>query len=315
MDFLEEVNLQIKTIKERQKQHDILKRQIQSTNYDLEKKKQERNDFKQILLKEQKDVELLTSFSMKNLFTTIFKNKDEELSREQRELLDAKMHMEHIDAEINSLIDERNHYINKENDYIDEGLTIQKLLVAKEDYIKKNFPQYLKKFREIDISVEMAQEMMIEIDEAITVGHNALQSLNSARKTLKSAQNWGAWDIMGGGIISHVNKHENIRTANHRISTAKRILNRYNKELRDIHFDTNVSQVYISDMDHTMDFWFDNIFTDMAIQNKIRDGLYRVDKSIHEVRTTLTVVENMKNQKIRHIADLKNEKSQIIDGM
>ena len=41
-----------------------------------------------------------------------------------------------------------------------------------------------------------------EIQEALTAGENALQSLYAASEQLDSARNWGIVDLLGGGFFT-----------------------------------------------------------------------------------------------------------------
>ena len=46
-----------------------------------------------------------------------------------------------------------------------------------------------------------------EIQEALTAGENALQSLYAASEQLDSARNWGIVDLLGGGFFTDLIKH------------------------------------------------------------------------------------------------------------
>ena len=48
----------------------------------------------------------------------------------------------------------------------------------------------------------------IEIDEALTAVEDALNCLDAAARDLKSAGNWGWFDIFGGGFFSSLIKHD-----------------------------------------------------------------------------------------------------------
>ena len=49
-----------------------------------------------------------------------------------------------------------------------------------------------------------------EIQEALTAGENALQSLYAASEQLDSARNWGIVDLLGGGFFTDLIKHSKI---------------------------------------------------------------------------------------------------------
>lgn len=60
----------------------------------------------------------------------------------------------------------------------------------------------------------MSNEMMKrEMQEAVQAGERALQTLYAARDKLRSARNWGIFDMLGGGFISDLVKHSKMNDA------------------------------------------------------------------------------------------------------
>ncbi len=73
-----------------------------------------------------------------------------------------------------------------------------------------------------------------EIQEAIDAADVALEHLNRAKRSLSSASGWGLFDTLGGGFISGLIKHSKMSDAESEINAAKRALERFSKELRDV---------------------------------------------------------------------------------
>ena len=68
----------------------------------------------------------------------------------------------------------------------------------------------------------MCNEIMKkEVQEAIAAGERALQSLYAAEEKLKSAGNWGVFDMLGGGFFSSYIKHSKIKEAEILLKQAK----------------------------------------------------------------------------------------------
>ena len=127
---------------------------------------------------------------------------------------------------------------------------------------------------------------MIEIREAITAGEKALSSLKQAENKLKSASNWGMWDMFGGGLISGLLKHNRIQEATSCMEEAKRNLRIFQRELQDVngtyHLEMNISG-FLS----FADFFFDGIIADYLVQTKIRDAKNQVQDAIIQVSAIL----------------------------
>lgn len=66
----------------------------------------------------------------------------------------------------------------------------------------------------------------IEIDEALTAVEDALNCLDAAARDLKSAGNWGWFDIFGGGFFSSLIKHDKMQAAQRHLSAAQASLAR-----------------------------------------------------------------------------------------
>ena len=80
----------------------------------------------------------------------------------------------------------------------------------------------------------MTEEQRIETEEAIAAADVALYHLGAAKKYLKSAGNWGIYDMIGGGFLSGLIKHGKIESAEEEIAAAKEALESFAEELKDV---------------------------------------------------------------------------------
>ena len=125
-----------------------------------------------------------------------------------------------------------------------------------------------------------------EMREAIQAGENALCSLQAAREELQKAGNWGIVDLLGGGLITSLIKHSKMDNASHLMENAKYDLKRFQKELRDVTVNTNLS-IDCSDFLTFADFFWDGIIADWLVQSKINDAKSQVDEAIAQVEQIL----------------------------
>ncbi|AGN24472.1 hypothetical protein K210_04335 [Erysipelothrix rhusiopathiae SY1027] len=75
----------------------------------------------------------------------------------------------------------------------------------------------------------------IEIREAISAGEQLLYQLEQSRAQLKKASDWGLFDMFGGGMFVTMIKHNRINEAKQHMNDAQFLLQRFSKELRDVH--------------------------------------------------------------------------------
>ena len=125
-----------------------------------------------------------------------------------------------------------------------------------------------------------------EMREAIQAGENALYSLQAAREELQKAGNWGIVDLLGGGLITSLIKHSKMDNASRLMENAKYDLKRFQKELRDVTVNTNLS-IDCSDFLTFADFFWDGIIADWMVQSKINDAKRQVDEAIAQVEQIL----------------------------
>ena len=124
-----------------------------------------------------------------------------------------------------------------------------------------------------------------EINEAVTAGERALDSLKTAKSKLDSARAWGIYDILGGGLISSVIKHGQIDNANEWMEQANHDLRKFAKELRDV--PGEYLHVQTGDLISMLDIFCDNFFSDIMVQERINDARNRIDQVIDQVQQTV----------------------------
>lgn len=129
-----------------------------------------------------------------------------------------------------------------------------------------------------------------EVDEAIRAGERALDSLREAKAKLNSARNWGIYDILGGGVISSVVKHSKMSSANEWVAHANHDLKRFAKELRDV--DEGGLYVQAGSLASTLDIFFDNVFSDFIVQNRINEARAEIDRMIDRIERTVWDLKN-----------------------
>lgn len=131
-----------------------------------------------------------------------------------------------------------------------------------------------------------------ELREAIAAGEQAVRSLDKTEQALKSAMHWGIADILGGGIIIDLFKHSKLDKAKALFAAAQEDIARFQKELGDVQVAPDMP-LEISDCLYTFDVFFDNLFSDIMVQDKIEESL----KQVQQIRGTIcSILEELKNR-------------------
>lgn len=133
----------------------------------------------------------------------------------------------------------------------------------------------------------MTNEVMRrEMNEAIQAGERALSSLRTAQHQLNSARSWGIFDMFGGGLFSSAIKHSKINDASRYMEDAKRDLQIFKRELRDVNVPMNL-RMEVGSFLSFADFFFDGFVADYLVQSKIAEAREQIEDAICMVENIL----------------------------
>ncbi len=128
--------------------------------------------------------------------------------------------------------------------------------------------------------------------KALQLADAAQQELSDLRGKVGSASRWSTYDIFGGGKIATAAVHRRLDEAREVAAEADYRLTLLRTELADLHGTMPTFPLLaISARTKLVDLWFDNIFTDMAVREQIRQARHNVDHSlqvVQEVQEQLT---------------------------
>ena len=121
----------------------------------------------------------------------------------------------------------------------------------------------------------------IEIAEALSAVDDALEHLDAAYGKLKSAGNWGLFDMFGGGGLVTLIKHSKMDAAQRELEASQTAIARLARELQDVEGLASLGPD-VGGFLTFADFLFDNPFVDMYVQAKISEARGRVEQAISE---------------------------------
>lgn len=139
----------------------------------------------------------------------------------------------------------------------------------------------------------MSNEIMRrEIMEAIQAGERALGSLRTAQDKLGSARNWGLFDLFGGGFLADVMKHSRMEDASRYIEAAKQDLQIFQRELKDVRGNWNIS-FQTGGFLSFADFFFDGFVADYLMQSRIAEARQQVEDAIRKTEALLAELKRL----------------------
>lgn len=256
---------------------------------------------------EQADVDQLTRMSVVNLFHTIFRSKEEQLELERQQALTAALKLQEAKAELASVEADLNQVGQELADYRDAERKYEQIMKEKEAALR-NSREGSVELAEMEAKISDQASMAREIQEAWTAGKRVLTSLETASHSLEKAENWGKWDLWGGGgIVSTHLKHEHVDDAKSFIQNANHLLRNFRDELADLRRNIDIS-VDIGEVLKMADYWFDGFIADWVVQGRIQNSQDQVLEAIRQVRIVVDQLGAEHAAAESALANLKSER-------
>ena len=290
-----------------------LQSQYREANSRLKSKEERSVQLKQVLEKEYHDVEQLDKLNLTALFYSILANKDKKQEKERQEYLKAKLQYEEAIKEIKlikrtveQLLIEINLLKNSEEKY-------QLLLREKEEFLLSLEDESSKNLQDVIDDINAAALHIQEIEEVLQEAEPALHYLNETFNQLQSAESWGTFDMIGGGLLVTSIKHGKIDEARLGISKAQFYLDNLSRELRDVVLPTQLNEsIDIGDFKSFGDYIFDGLIFDFIVQEKISKSKSHVQRVYLQVSTIEHMLKNQLQELQNAIKAKMQQKLQLL---
>lgn len=262
------------------------------------------NELMGIKLSEQADVDKLEGRSLANFFYNVVGKMDERLDKERQEAYAARVKYDAAKGELDAAQDDLARCESElfalrgcEEEYA-------ALLQQKAEAVKSAGGAAAEEMLKTEERLAFLKAQQKELHEAITAGHNARRSAQSVLESLGSAENWGMWDMFGGGgIVTHLAKHEHLDEAQSHIESLQSDLRRFKTELSDVEVHANM-QVTIEGFLRFADFFFDGLFADWAVLDHIHQSQQQVESTLAQIETLLSQLKATQSNTEGEIARL-----------
>ena len=250
------------------------------------------------MLSEKKDVERLEEGSLTALFYLLTGQKTEKLDRERREYYAARIKYDAAVRELKAI--EQDIECTREDleDLADCETRYAKAMEQKRLAIAQAGNARSEELLGREQSLTFLQSQERELEEAITAGTAALRTANDLVHSLKQAESMGIFDVLGGGFLTDMAKHETLDEAQKNVEQLQLDLQKFNKELADVAVREGL-QVGIDRMLKFADFFFDGLLTDLTVPDNIRHSHNFVDQTRDQILGTLRQLQT-KLEEVRH---------------
>ena len=242
---------QLQALKDQQA---LLRRTIQA----LEKAKQA----------EQADVDRLEGRTLAAFFYNATGKLEEKLTQERREAYAARAkydaacrELAQVEGDLLRVQGELEHLVTCQQDY-------DRALRAKAQALKAGGTPAGLQVIQAEETIANYTCQIKELQEAISAGELAQGTIQALLQSLDSAEGWGQWDVFGGGFLADMAKYSHLDDAQAQVEQLQSQLRAFQRELADVEVQVDL-QFTMDSFLRFADVFFDNIFTDWAVLDKI----------------------------------------------
>ena len=259
-----------------------------------------------IKVDEQADVDRLEGRSLASFFYNVIGKMDERLNKEREEAYAARVkydaaarELEAIDGDIQRCESELSGLRGCEREY-------EAILREKANAVKSAGGARADEILKLEERHAYLESQKKELREAISAGNSARSTAESVLSSLDSAEGWGTWDLLGGGLLADMAKHSHLDEAQGAIERLQSQLRRFKTELADVTIHADM-QVNVDGFLRFADYFFDGLFADWAVMDKISQSQSRVQSTKNQIDSVLSRLNSMMSAAEREQAQTKSK--------
>ena len=258
---------------------------------------------------EQADLEKLETMSMARILSAVKGNQEADLERERADVqaveytaAEAEERLRTTAAEVEAIeaqLDDLGDVAAQESAAV--ALREQALLAAGGDVAER--------LSVLARTAGEADARRQQLSEAREAGRVADVRLRKAATLLGSAGSWAAWDTFGGGgLLTDSIKYDRMDQAAELMRAADAALVHLSRELADVGL-AGVGGIEVTKLNRTFDVWFDNIFSDWSVRNRISEAAARVDQLLDWVGRLLPQLDDQARQVAAELDAVEQERA------
>lgn len=292
----------------------VLQKRLKNLEHTIAEAEKNMQAVSQKYKEETLDVENMKKESLSNTILKLIKRFEGKLDKETQEMIVAKLEYDKASSRVVDLHKEKEDLSRRISLLLSSKQSFEEELSKREETVRNSIGSkaYLV-YERLEQQREKLAQQQIEIDEAARVARNVLGTIGSAIQHLDSAEDWATFDIWSrGGIFSHMAKYDHIDSAQADFNRLSYQLKDLNKELADIKFIEEMPNLGVDSTTRMFDFWFDNIFTDLNVRDKIRTDKEEVSSLKVRVLDIIAQLEESKLENLKELDVIENKKKDLL---
>ena len=262
--------------------------------------------------KEQEDVDKLEGRSLASYFYNVIGKKDEKLDKEREEAYAARVKLDAAERELTAVKNEMATVRARLGELSGCENAYSRALENRREEIKILSTPEAEELLRLEEEIAQLDSQQKEIGEAILAGNAAFAIAEKILSELDSADGWNTWDMFGGGgLITHMTKHGHLDDAQDLVETLQDKLRSFKTELADVSINADM-QVNINGFLRFADYFFDGLFADWAVADRISESMSTVQKTKDQIGRLVDKLIKMKEDAERREKRLRDRADAIV---
>ena len=209
---LRELNEELSELNGRLARANGLERRLDDLRAQYEERKARVEETARLLTKEREDVEKLERGGLRALLLSLTGDREARLSQERREELAARLQYDQARRDAEDLEERIRDLLQEREELRAVRTRLEALLGEKAERLKELGGTGGTRLAELDRALDALAAQRREVGEALHAGRQAEQALSGVLDSLDSAESWGTWDMLGGGLFTTMAKHGHAST-------------------------------------------------------------------------------------------------------
>lgn len=303
MTYYDEQLQQLQAQMARSKQLEAMVKELRSQRDSLAAQVRELESIK---LEEQADVDRLEGRSLAAFFYNVIGKMDEQLDKERQEAYAARVKYDAAARELAGVEADLRRYESELSALRGCERRYDAVLKEKADAIKAAGGSNGEEILKLEERSAFLESQKKELREAISAGNAALGTTQQVLSSLDSAEGWGTWDLFGGGLVADLAKHSHLDEAQGAVEQLQSQLRRFKTELADVTIQADM-QVNVDGFLRFADYFFDGLFADWAVLDRISQSKEQVQNTKQQIETVLFRLNSMQRSAEQEQAQIKEK--------
>ena len=260
---------------------------------------------------EQADVDRLEGHSLAAFFYGVVGKMDEKLTKERREAYAARVKYDAAARELSGLEAELLEREAEQRTLSGCESRYAQALRARGEALKAAGGAVGAEILKLEARLAELESQRRELREAVSAGEAARNTADAILSSLGSAEGWGTWDLVGGGLISDLAKHGHLDDAQQMVEQLQVQLRRFKTELPDVTIQADL-QISIDGFLRFADYFFDGLFADWMVLDRIGQSQSQTQETRNQIQLVLDRLEALLRAADREQQETKARLDQVI---